>query len=420
MYRLLIIISLFLSSHVLIAQQNNTQQELFDSLLVEGIRVFDAPIKKRNYPKAINYLEQAVLLNPDNARAHYYLAYAYSGKNANDAKTLPLRSKELCIKASEEMEKVIKIDSGFIPPLVLSPYSKITSEWGSLALRYLYLQQNDSVLWALQQGRERGGFSPFFRAYYKIVLEQCTPNSMLFSYGDDSFWNLFYIQYADSFRKDVAHISLSLLNTIWYQETLNNQSTLNFKVAQKNDKNYTLVKYSDSLINIPIFNENKKFSWNFQSHGSNPYFLLYGDIAMLNLITTNEFKRPIYFTKGVERSSYYNLQGNLENQIALDYLNPVGKSEMQRKAFDVLAENLLNLFPLVNQKSGNEIQIANNIRYAIAKRIYYDWSRENDKDHARYLMQLLHSKVPASKYPYIDPAFRNTMNQFKSVMMEEY
>jgi len=420
MHRIIFIIPLLFSLHFLHAQQNNSQQELFDSLLVEGIKVFDSPLTNRDYSKAIKVLEQAVKLMPKNARAHYYLGYAYSGKNAKDAKTLPYRNKDLCIKASSEMEKVIEIDSAFKPKLALSPYSKITSEWGALALRYQYHQQTDSMLWAFQQGSTRGGFSPFLSAYYQIVLEQCAPKTILFSYGDDSFWNLLYVQNIKSVRPDIAITDLGLLNTIWYQQMLNTQSILHFTPAEKNEKNFILVKFSDSLINIPIYHKDKVYSWNFQSRGSNPYYLLYGDIAMHNIIIENEFKRPIYFTKGVEWSSYYNLQRNLENQIALDYLNPLDKTEMQDKAFDELAEKLLNLFPLVNQNSVNELHIANSIRYAIAMRIYYDWSRENDKDHARYLMQLLYSKTPASKYPYTDPAFRHTMNQFKSVMMEEY
>ncbi|MCK5856348.1 MAG: tetratricopeptide repeat protein [Bacteroidales bacterium] len=404
------------------AQQNDTsfsKQELFDSLLVEGVREFDIPFKQRNYSKAINVLEEAVQIKPENANAHYYLGYAYSGLNAQYAKKLPLRNKELCIKASFEMQKVIKLDSTYAPKLILSPYSKITSEWGSLALMYLYNDDLDSMKWAFEKGKKQGGFSNFMIAFHRLLLNQCEKDAILFSYGDDSYWNLMYVQYYENYRSDVAVIDLGLLNTQWYQQLINNQKVLEFTQSPKAENNYYLVPFKDSIINIPIVKSSEAFLWNFKAHGSNPFYLYYGDVAMKNILIENQFRRNIYFTKGVAESSLYNMKSQFENQILLNWLNPLGKSEMGQKEFNQFAQTSLHLAPLCNQNSVEERQFLDNQRLAIASRIYYDWSSENNKENAHLLMRLLGEIAPAKKYPY-KAENKIIMNQFRRVIMEDY
>jgi hypothetical protein len=398
----------------------SSEQELFDSLLVDGIREFHAPIKHQNFSKAIHALEQATELKPNNAIAHYYLGYAYSKQNSLDAKQLPAKSKSLCIKANNEMRNVIALDSAFKPKLALSPYSKITAEWGALALMYLYNNDEDSMKWAFEQGRNNGGFSNFMLAYYRLLLDQCSDSTILISSGDDNYWNLLYLQFEEHYRTDVSVLDLGLLNTLWYQQFLNDHNILHFQMAPVAEINYYLVPYNDTLINVPIHDSNTSFFWNYQARGSNPFYLRYGDVAIRNILISNEFRRKIFFTKGIASSDLYHLENHLENQIIVNRLNPFGKSELEESKFYNLAEKTLELAPLCNLNSTDEWRILDNIRLSIAARIYHDWTSTNGKENAKKLMQLLNRITPSKTYPYSSPENKLQMDQFRRVIMEDY
>jgi hypothetical protein len=302
----------------------------------------------------------------------------------------------------------------------LSPYSKITAEWGALALMYLYNNDEDSMKWAFEQGRNNGGFSNFMLAYYRLLLDQCSDSTILISSGDDNYWNLLYLQFEEHYRTDVSVLDLGLLNTLWYQQFLNDHNILHFQMAPVAEINYYLVPYNDTLINVPIHDSNTSFFWNYQARGSNPFYLRYGDVAIRNILISNEFRRKIFFTKGIASSDLYHLENYLENQIIVNRLNPFGKSELEESKFYNLAEKTLELAPLCNLNSTDEWRILDNIRLSIAARIYHDWTSTNGKENARKLMQLLNRITPSKTYPYSSPENKLQMDQFRRVIMEDY
>ena len=415
---------LFLFSNTIVfaqeADSNYINQELFDSLLVEGVREFDLKFEERDFSKAANALQQAVAIDSQNARAHYYLAYAYSGMNYQFKSGTSNRNKRLTRLASTHMEKVIELDSAFGAPLALSPYSKISSEWGALALSYLDKGKIDSVKWALQEGRRRKGFSPFLTGFYKTSLKQCPSNAILFSYGDDSYWNIMYVQYVEGYRADVAVVDIGMLNVMWYQQMLNNQSILVFDVVPERKEKYFLVPWSDTLIEVPIKNTDEKFSWSFESRGSNPYFLSYGDAAIKRIITNNQFQRAVLFTIGMPKKMQYNLFHNFEDHIVVSKFSPQEKSNLSTKAYNQIAKEVLQNVTFCNTNSIDENRYIDNIRIAILSRVYQDWSSPHDKKNAKFLLKLLDKRVPPNKYPYSRSETKQMVKNLKLVVLDEY
>jgi len=405
------------------AQQTDTitaNQALFDSLLVEGIREFHKDIYHSDYAKAVDVLQKAVALQPQNAKAHYYLGYAYNRLNAKEGSTLNKSKKELCILSSNEMEKVIQLDSNYGADLILSPYSKITSDWGSLALSYLSRNEDDSAKWALKEGKERGGFSDFFLRCYRLSLDQCSPDAILFSYGDNNFFNILYLQLIENYRTDVSIVDMGLINTLWYQKMLLQRKSLDFEESPKNKQNYYLVSYSDTLISIPIKNTNRFFSWNFVPRGNNPYYLTYGDRAFKSIITTNKFNRAVFFTYGFPKSAEYNLYYNFEDHILIYRVNPFGKSDLDTETYNTLARSFIDIIPSYNAHCFEERMLINSIRRSILIQISKDWSSTENQDNARYLLKLLLNKLPASKYPYNDKETEIYVKRFKRIIIDEY
>lgn len=215
----------------------------------------------------------------------------------------------------------------------------------------------------------------------KNYLNSCEPNAILFSYGDNDTYQLWYVQEKLNFRKDVIVVNNSLLglpayigmhkkkrrlafsipssflndpgsDVIYYTEKddLSNpgyQWPLNDFLQQIYQKTYSFnpgestvypgYPYSAASLEIPV-------TWNKLSNPStfkritvslkNKYYFL-SDIATLDIIANNIHKRPVYFTSSSVSFFENNLVqvGIVFKLIAEDVTNPLIK-DREMKALE--------------------------------------------------------------------------------------
>ena len=200
--------------------------------------------------------------------------------------------------------------------------------------------------------------------FAKNLLNSCAPNAILFTGGDNDTFPLWYVQEVEGFRTDVRVCNLSLLGTDWYIDQMKRQTyesqPLPISLGHenymfgKNDivpfyeipgvkgginlKEYMgLVKTENRAIQVPLTSGDMtsilpssvlflpvdvasvskmnllkpdvapflrdSISWTI---GKNDLYK--SDLIMLDIIATNNWQRPIYFSSTLATSNYLNLK----------------------------------------------------------------------------------------------------------------
>jgi hypothetical protein len=370
----------------------------FDSLLKQGKDEFYKDFDKQDYENAVNKLEQAVKLNPDNTEAHYFLGYAYSRVNSKDGKGMIAMNLPLTIKSSEQFELVNKLTPKYDGAVVsLDPYSKLTAEWGSLAMSYWHNNKPDSALWAFNEGKRRGGFGEFYLSINRKVLDFCTQNAILISSGDNFTIPLWYLQIVEKYRTDVAVIDISLLNTLWYPKYLVNNSDITFGLSNHELDSIQYIQWSDSVITIKLSTQND-FSWTLKPSYYEKY-LLRGDRLFLNLLKTNKFSREVFFTDGFIEDFRLSLKDNLNSLILIDRINHNRQQNLTFEEYNSRLSSVLDCLNHLNTNSQQELNFVDNIRFDIFTWIYNSL-KNGDKKQADKLIEIIDMKINPNDFPF--------------------
>lgn len=193
-------------------------------------------------------------------------------------------------------------------------------------------------------------------------LESCAPNGIIFTNGDNDTFPLWYAQEVEGIRTDLRVVNLSLFNTDWYVDQMKrkayeaepipnsfdsdkyaqgNRDYLPYVEAFKDRKNLRDVidfmksddpraKVQANIGNMISFLPVKKLlipvnRKNCIANGTvsikdtakiptaipwdiNKNYILKGDLMIMDMISSNEWKRPIYFAITVGSDNFQNLE----------------------------------------------------------------------------------------------------------------
>ena len=240
-------------------------------------------------------------------------------------------------------------------------------------------------------------------------LQSCAPNAILFTYGDNDTYPLWYAQEVENIRPDIRLVNLSLFDTDWYIDGMRrkqNESAplpISMKPSQYVQGVRDVMYYQDYKIagpvelkgilevllsdddadKVPLQNGEKEnfiptknfkltinpaevvktgtvkaadiakitpaMEWTF-----NKNYVTKGTLAMLDILAHNDWKRPIYFASTVPSDQFNGLDNYLYNEgLALRLLplkldTAAGKSELVNT--DILYNNMYNKFVWGNVK----------------------------------------------------------------------
>lgn len=377
----------------------------FDTLMLKSKSAFVSDADSVDYAKVVADLQQAVKLQPENPEAHYFLGYAYSRLNAKDGRDMNHVKLALTIKASDEFGLVTKLSPHYTgDKLALDPYSKISSEWGSLAMSYWCNNQPDSATWAFNEGRKRGGFSDFWLFVNKALLDLCAPNSILISSGDNFTIPLWYLHFMEQYRKDVSVVDVSLLGTSWYPSFLTKNENARFDMPKAMLDTVEYCQWNDSVVVIG------DFEWIVSPSYSGQY-LLRSDRLLLSMLQENKWRRDVNFTVGFAENTRLSLDTYLASQILTDRLNINNQPAWDNGRYQKEIEKILKLISLVNKNSDEEMSVVELIRTNMLVKI--DEVMPQDKDFASKVFGLLNQYVPEKVFPIQDENTKKYMDSLR-------
>jgi hypothetical protein len=291
-------------------------------------------------------------------------------------------------------------------------FSKITPKNGAIAATTISLFAGPVIMGA--QGWKAHNRSEKMVAHDIAVdyLESCAPNAILFTYGDNDTYPLWYIQEVENVRPDVRLVNLSLFDTDWYIDGMKrkqNESAplpISMKPSQYVQGVRDVMYYQDYKIagsvelknildvllsdddddKIPLQNGTKEnfiptknfkltinpedviktgtvkaadaskitpvMEWTF-----NKSYVTKGTLAMLDILAHNNWKRPIYFASTVPSDQFNGLDNYLYTEGLAMRLLPLktdsasGRGDLVNT--DILYHNMYTKFKWGNVKNAS-------------------------------------------------------------------
>ncbi len=235
-------------------------------------------------------------------------------------------------------------------------------------------------------------------------LKSCAPNSILFTYGDNDSFPVWYVQDVEGVRTDVRVANLSYLQAGWYidmmrqkafesdpmplslpsekyMEGVRNQLPVNRRLdkpveieqviqfASQDDRKYMIdingrgdylnylptnkfiidVDTAEVVANgtVKEYFKNRIVSPMIWEYTDNDAFK--GDLAIMDLLSTNKWKRPVYFSTTVPSSQYKGLEKFFVQEGMAYRIVPINTPKPEQGEFGmidpiVMYDNMMNEF----------------------------------------------------------------------------
>ena len=300
--------------------------------------------------------------------------------------------------------------------------------------------------------------------FAKNLLNSCAKNAILFTGGDNDTFPLWYVQEVEGFRTDVRVCNLSLLGTDWYigqmkRKTYESEplpislNEANF-ASGKNDivpfaempsvkngidlKEYMgLVRDNNAAIQVPLqsgemtsilpssvlivpVNQAAVRKMNIVQPELQPFLkdtmqwtygkkdLYKADLIMLDIIATNDWKRPIYFSGTLSSENYLNLKEYMQLEGYTYRLLPVrvpGATDGYTST-DIMYNNLMTKTAwreLDNPKTYYDGTFKGSPAFSARiafMRLVDQLIRENKKDKAKIALNFILKVMPDYSIPY--------------------
>lgn len=307
------------------------------------------------------------------------------------------------------------------------------------------------------------------RDFAANYLNSCAPNAILFTNGDNDTFPLWYAQEVEGIRTDVRVVNLSLSNTDWYIEQLRRKAydsdpiplTLREDQYRQGTRDYVPVYYNASIIkdstryyNIKqlmefVASEDPQAKIQTQSgmelsymptdkvlipvdsaevvkNGTVPkgmedrilksmpwkiskQYIMKNDLMIMDIIATNNWKRPIYFAVTVGDDAYLNLEPYFQLEGLAYRLVPMrmqtNDGQTGKVNTDIMYDNMVNKFKWGGMSTAGVYMDENNLRMTMnlrnnCARLADALIAEGKNDKAKTVLAMCMKEMPRTNIPY--------------------
>ncbi len=142
----------------------------------------------------------------------------------------------------------------------------------------------------------RGNHAP--TSWGRNTLDTCEEEAILFTAGDNDTFPLWYLQIIEGYRRDITVLNIPLLNTPWYLETMRRyHRDLPLSIPDSLTATLTPVAATRDTVRIVDAADDADTAV-FVLQPSYGDYLLVADQVVLDILKTNSFWRPVYFSIG--------------------------------------------------------------------------------------------------------------------------
>lgn len=174
--------------------------------------------------------------------------------------------------------------------------------------------------------------------YAYNLLQSCDQDAILFTGGDNDTFPVWYLQYVAGVRRDIRVVNLSLVNTGWYSRQLKNEHPYGAKIVTLSYDDAGLealrpVAWQKQTVSIPVdpgtiqsqilketpgvnlpVNVPNKIEFTVEPTFTDPdgnRGIRVQDLMIIDIITNNVSKRPIYFALSTAQGDRIGLDDHL-------------------------------------------------------------------------------------------------------------
>ena len=367
---------------------------------------------KANYAAAVDYLREGLEESPDNAELHYYLGY-FLHYLCYDSVPLAGYGREISDEILTHLNRAIELD-----PTLRNAFYFTGAEYGVRARAGLSNGGPPEVIEQFRRGEAAGGFPPWLIEYGRNTLRSCEKNAILFAGGDADTNPLQYLQFVEKYRTDVTVLPLALLEEPWFVNVVKAgvegyMPAVSLSWSSQQISSMRPYKWKSNTVYIlgpepsdqPGDSGSGVLEWVVQPNlrrGEDASLLSGGRAVLVDIVRTNRWRRPVYFSMGCPASAWEGLESYVDNSgFALRLLPSRAETDalLDRTVAVLLNANTFKDLSTLKGTDLPRISYVLQNYYAVYLRTIYACFQRQDTDGAKRLLLALKANLPPDVLP---------------------